>query len=47
MSNKHEGTFAIISAILVLFSAMFKPLISVILAVSLFIIFAIYKFIKK
>lgn len=47
MNNKQEGTFAIISAFLVLFSAMLKPLVSVIIAISLLTIYAIYKFLKK
>lgn len=47
MSNKYEGAFAIIAAIMLLFSAMVQPIISVVLAVSLLVIFAVYKFLKK
>ena len=47
MSNKQEGTLATISAFVVLFSAMLNPLVSVILSVSLLIIFGLYKLFKK
>jgi hypothetical protein len=45
--NEREGTFAILAALIVLFSAMWDPMVSV--AVSLFaiILFVIYKFTIK
>jgi len=46
-SDKQEGTFAIIAAMLVLFTTMIDPIISVTLAVILLIIFSFYKFSKK
>ncbi len=44
MNNKTEGTFAIIAALLVLFSAMLDPRVFIILAVASLALFGIYKF---
>ncbi len=44
MSNKTEGTFAIIAALLVLFSAMLDPRVSIILAIAGLVLFSLYKF---
>lgn len=44
MDHKIEGTFALVSAILVIFVAMLDPLVSVILSASLMVIYAIYTF---
>ena len=41
-TNKEEGTFAVIAALIVLFSAMWNPWISVIVSVVALIAFAIY-----
>lgn len=42
--SKQEGTFVTIAAILVLFSAMLNPIISVILSLIVLSGFGIYKF---
>jgi hypothetical protein len=47
MSNKNEGSLAIIAAMLVLFSAMLDPRVSAGLAVVLLICFAVYKLMRK
>jgi hypothetical protein len=47
MNNKQESTMAIAAAILVLFSAMVDPIVSVILSLSAFLGFAVYKFGQK
>ena len=41
MSNKTEGTFAIIAALLVLFSAMLDPRVSIILAMAGLVLFSL------
>lgn len=46
-TNKHEGIFAIIAALIVLFSAMWDPWISVGVSVGALILFAIWEFMKK
>jgi hypothetical protein len=43
MNNQTEGLFAIIAALLVLFSAMFDPKVSVILAVAGLALYGLYK----
>jgi hypothetical protein len=43
MSNQTEGIFAILAALLVLFSAMLDPRVSAILAVGGLILFGVYK----
>ena len=45
--NKEEGTIAIIAALLVLFSAMWNPWISVVVSFLALIGFAILEFRKK
>jgi 4-hydroxybenzoate polyprenyltransferase len=45
--DETEGIFAIITILLLLFTAMLNPLISAGLAIGLLIVFAIYKFLKK
>jgi hypothetical protein len=45
--DKTEGIFAIISALLVIFTAMLNPIYSVIISVALLIIFSLYKFLKR
>lgn len=47
MKNKQEGTFAIIAALIVLFSAMWDPWISVGVSIVALIAFAIFEFTKK
>ena len=44
MDNRTEGTLSIIAALLVLFSAMVDPQISILLSVIAFAAFTIYKF---
>lgn len=46
-TNKKEGLFAIIAALIVLFSAMWDPLVSVGIALAVLIAFAIGEFAKK
>ncbi|MBK9054673.1 MAG: hypothetical protein IPL78_28330 [Chloroflexi bacterium] len=47
MNDRHEGTWSIIAALLVLFTAMLDPRISAALAVILLVVFALYKFAYK
>jgi len=47
MSTKTEGTFAIIAALIVLFSAMWDPLVSVAVSIIAFLGFGIFKLIQK
>jgi hypothetical protein len=47
MNTKTEGTFAIIAALIVLFSAMWNPLVSVAVSVIAFIGFGIFKLMQK
>ena len=44
MNNKLEGIFSILSAILVIFTAMLDPRISIGLAIALLIAMSVYKF---
>jgi hypothetical protein len=44
MKPKQEGTFAIIAALIVLFSAMWDPMVSMIVALAAMLLFAVYKF---
>lgn len=44
MDNKTEGTINIVAALLVLFSAMLDPRVSVVLAIAALVGLAIYKF---
>lgn len=45
--SKQEGTFAIIAAMIVLFSAMWNPMTSIIISISALILYGIYKFAQK
>ncbi len=47
MNNKTEGTGAIASALLVLFSAILNPIISVIIAIATLASLGIYHLVKK
>ena len=47
MSAKTEGTLAIAAALLVLFSAMWDPRISVIVSIVALIGFAVYRLMQK
>jgi hypothetical protein len=47
MKTKTEGTYAIVAALIVLFSAMWNPLVSVAVSAVTLIGFGIYKFIQK
>ena len=47
MNPKTEGTFAVIAALIVLFSAMWNPLISVAVSVVAMAAHGAYKFIQK
>ena len=47
MNNKTEGTIAIIAALLVLFSAMWDPRISVAVSIVALAALGIYKFMQK
>ena len=47
MNTKTEGTFAIIAALIVLFSAMWNPLVSVAVSAAALIGFGIHKFVQK
>lgn len=47
MNTKTEGTMAVIAALIVLFSAMWDPRVSVVVAIVALIAFAGYKFIEK
>jgi hypothetical protein len=47
MNTKTEGTFAIIAALLVLFSAMWDPRISVAVAFVALAAFGIYRLVQK
>jgi len=47
MNTKTEGTLAIIAALLVLFSAMWDPRISIAVSILALLGFGIYKFVQK
>ena len=47
MNTKTEGTLAIIAALIVLFSAMWNPLVSVAVSMVALLGFGIYKYIQK
>ena len=44
MSDKTEGTLAIIAALLVMFSAMLDPRVSIVLVMAGLLLFGVYKF---
>ena len=47
MNTKTEGTLAILAALIVLFSAMWNPLVSVVVSIAAFLGFGIFKFVQK
>jgi hypothetical protein len=47
MNAKTEGTMAIIAALIVLFSAMWNPIVSVGVSVVALLAFAIYRFVRR
>lgn len=47
MTAKTEGTFAIVAALIVLFSAMWNPMVSVAVSAVTLLGFSIYKFVQK
>lgn len=47
MNTKTEGTFAIIAALIVLFSAMWDPRVSVVVSMIALAALAVYKFVQK
>ena len=47
MNTKTEGFFAIVAALIVLFSAMWNPLVSVAVSVIAMAAYGVYKFIQK
>jgi hypothetical protein len=47
LNTKTEGSLAIIAALVILFSAMWNPLISALVSTTALTAFGIYKFIQK
>jgi hypothetical protein len=47
MNTKTEGLFAIIAALIVLFSAMWNPLFSVAVSAFAMAAYGVYKFVQK
>lgn len=47
MSTKTEGTFALITALIVLFSAMWNPMVSVAVSIIVLMGFSIFKLMHK
>ena len=47
MNTKTEGTIAVIAALLVLFSAMWNPIISVAVSIVVMAAFGVYKFAQR
>ena len=47
INPKQEGTFAIIAAMIVLFSAMWNPMVSVIISIAALVLYSIYKFTQR
>ena len=47
MNTKTEGALAMIAALIVLFSAMWNPLVSVAVSIIAFIGFGVFKLIQK
>ncbi|VVB78091.1 Uncharacterised protein [uncultured archaeon] len=46
-NEKIEGTFSLVSAIVVLFTALLDPIISVVISGALLILYGFYKIMKK
>jgi len=47
MNPKTEGVLAVIAALLVLFSAMWDPRVSVVVSILALLGFGVYKFVQK
>lgn len=47
MNTKTEGTFALMAALIVLFSAMWNPLLSVMVSVVAMAAYGLYKIVRK
>lgn len=47
LDSKQEGTFAVIASLIVLFSAMLDPIVSIIISIAAFALYAAYKFTHK
>ena len=47
MNTKMEGTFAIVAALIVLFSAMWDPMVSVAVSILTLMGFGLFKLIQK
>ena len=47
MNTKTEGTLAVIAALIVLFSAMWNPIVSVIVSITAMTAYGVYKFVQK
>lgn len=47
MNTKTEGTIAIVAALIVMFSAIWNPLVSVAVSVVALAAFGVYKFMQK
>jgi EamA domain-containing membrane protein RarD len=47
MNTKTEGTLAIIAALIVLFSAMWDPRVSVAVSLVALVVYGVYKFARK
>jgi len=47
MNPKIEGTLAFIAAMLVLFSAMWEPQLSIVISILALLGFGVYKFVQK
>jgi hypothetical protein len=46
LNSKQEGTFAVIAAMIVLFSSMWDPIISVIVSIVALVAYGVYKFVQ-
>jgi hypothetical protein len=47
LNPEQEGLFAVIAALIVLFSAMWDPEISVVVSVAALVLYAIYRLVQK
>ncbi|MGD8403636.1 MAG: hypothetical protein PVJ21_08240 [Anaerolineales bacterium] len=47
MNTKNEGTFAIVAALIVLFSAMWNPIVSVMVSIVALLGYGIFKLTQK
>lgn len=47
MNTKTEGTFAIVAALIVLFSALLAPIVSVVLSIAALLGYGIFKLVQK